>query len=62
MEGEKHGRGMGTAWERHDMCELVFGEFGLYYIDLKHSLKMALRCRNMSEIDICHKLFYLCIV
>jgi hypothetical protein len=24
MAGERHGRGMGAAWELHGMCELAF--------------------------------------
>jgi hypothetical protein len=24
MAEERHGRGMGAAWERHGMCELAF--------------------------------------
>ena len=31
---------------------------GLYSFDMKHSLKMAVRCRNMYETDICHKSYF----
>ena len=44
---ERHGRGMGTAWARHAMCESAFSEAILMSIyNLKPYICMVLGCKR----------------